>query len=126
MGMLCPDYSLLVPLKRSAAYGAIRRRVADLRPVDGWQDGGQHYFVFRLRPHDSTNGVPPGSAATASGEAYESRRAHEEVETLAVFVMVAGGLAPISAVTITAGVSDEEAQVVDLLQPAQAHRLALG
>ena len=54
----CADTALLVPLKRSALYGSIRKRVADLKPVDSWQEDGVHYFVFQLKPD--------GEAAAAS------------------------------------------------------------
>src|SRR5207302_503103 len=48
------DYKLLVPLKRSRAYGAIRPRVADLRPTDAWKQDELHFFVFRLRAANGT------------------------------------------------------------------------
>ena len=44
-----PDFGLLGPLKRSAEYAAIRRRVADPSPMDAWEMDMTHYFVFELR-----------------------------------------------------------------------------
>jgi hypothetical protein len=46
------DFKLLAPLKRSAEYGAIRGRVAALKPLDAWQLNAFHYFVFALRRGD--------------------------------------------------------------------------
>ena len=44
----CADYALLVPLKRSRQYRAVRSRVSDLSPSDAWQQDGIHFFVFTL------------------------------------------------------------------------------
>jgi hypothetical protein len=43
---------LLVSLKRSSAYAAIRSRVANPKPVDAWQVGTENYFVFELKPSE--------------------------------------------------------------------------
>jgi hypothetical protein len=51
-GLPGADFSLLAPLKRSAEYGAIRGRVAELKPLDAWQLNDFHYFVFALRRAD--------------------------------------------------------------------------
>jgi hypothetical protein len=51
-GLPGADFSLLTPLKRSAEYGAIRGRVAELKPLDAWQLNDFHYFVFGLRRAD--------------------------------------------------------------------------
>jgi hypothetical protein len=45
----CADTALLVPLKRSGEYRALRPRVAGLSPLDHWQEEGLHFFVFALR-----------------------------------------------------------------------------
>ena len=46
------------PLKRSAEYAAIRKRVANPKPLDAWQANLVHYFVFQLHPAANT---PDGS-----------------------------------------------------------------
>src|SRR5215207_1354497 len=63
----CPDYGLLVPLKRSREYRAVRARVSDLRPTDAWQQDGLHFFVFALRGDegDATNQTEPPVAVFA-------------------------------------------------------------
>src|SRR5262245_66240885 len=76
----CGDFALLVPLKRSPEYGAVRPRVADLKPMDSWQVGDLHYFVFELRPPNS---------ADSGDEPYA-----------AVFAMRQGQLSPVSAVVV--------------------------
>ena len=55
-----------MPLKRSPDYGAIRPRVAELKPIDAWQDEGLHYFVFLLKSHpDAPEGAQPPIAVFA-------------------------------------------------------------
>ena len=55
---LCADYALLVPLKRSRAYRAIRPRVSDLRPSDAWQQDGLHFFVFAVHRFEGDSPSP--------------------------------------------------------------------
>ncbi len=42
----CAEPALLGPLKRSAAYAALRPRLADRRVVDSWEANLCHHFVF--------------------------------------------------------------------------------
>jgi len=100
----CADFALLVPLKRSRPYATIRPRVADLRPVDAWEEDNLHYFVFRLTPADP--GAPPPAEAP-----------------LAVFVMQPGTSQPVSAVVVTG--REGQAEVSDLLRPGDVRILPL-
>src|SRR5438105_4075293 len=93
----CADSKLLVPLKRSREYGAIRKRVADLRPADSWQEDQFHFFVFALRPAEE---APPTPEAP-----------------VAVFAMHPESSAPVSAVVVTLGPDGADAEVRDLRQP---------
>jgi len=98
----CADFSLLVPLKRSRNYGAIRPRVADLKPIDAWQEESFHFFVFQLRPGEGVEGCmtePP----------------------VAVFVMHPESPVPVSAVVVTPGVDGEHAEVTDLRNDGHAY-----
>ena len=90
----CADYALLVPLKRSRAYGAVRKRVADLRPADAWLQDGLHFFVFDLHP-------PAGDGAPAE-------------RPVAVFAMLQESREPVSAVVVTPGAGGAAPEVVDL------------
>jgi hypothetical protein len=96
-GFPCADFALLKPLKRSAEYGAIRRRVADPKPLDAWQVDGLHYFVFALRPPE---GAPTGEAPVAL---FTMTGADEDP--------------PAVALVITPGVDPKHPQVVDLRRP---------
>jgi hypothetical protein len=98
----CADYALLVPLKRSRAYGTVRRRVAEHLPTDAWQQEGFHFFVFALRPADG--------AAAPSAE-----------PPLAVFAMHPDQKDPVSAVVVTAGPDGTE--VRDLREPERAYTI---
>jgi hypothetical protein len=100
-GLPCADQALLVPLKRSRAYHAVRRRVADQRPTDAWRQEGFHFFVFTLRPADGAAGPaePP----------------------LAVFAMHLDAKGPVSAVVVTPGPDDAGAEVRDLREPERAY-----
>jgi hypothetical protein len=55
----CADFGLLSSLKRSPEYASIRRRVADVKPVDAWQMDMIHYFLFQLKPEEGASGVEP-------------------------------------------------------------------
>ena len=107
----CADYALLVPLKRSRAYGAVRKRVADLRPADAWRQEGFHFFVFDLRP---TDGGPDAGAAGARTEG-----------PVADFAMHPEATEPVSAVVVTPGVGDGAAEIVNLLRPESAYTAPL-
>jgi hypothetical protein len=98
----CADFSLLVRLKRSPDYGAIRPRVADLKPIDAWQEDGFHFFVFQLRPV----GIVEQSLPEAP---------------VAVFVMHPESAAAISAVVVTPNPGGEHAQVTDLRNPGNVY-----
>ena len=106
----CADYALLVPLKRSRAYGAVRPRVADLRPADAWRQEGFHFFVFDLHP-------APGGGAPA-GPAPAER-------PVAVFAMHPAASAPVSAVVVTPSAGGGAAEIVSLLQPESAYTAPL-
>jgi hypothetical protein len=93
----CADAALLVPLKRSREYGAIRPRVADLRPVDSWQEDNLHFFVFQLRREDNEQ--------PAQAEA-----------PVAVFAMQQESKTPFSAVVVTPSATSDQAEIKDLRQ----------
>lgn len=91
----CLDVALLVPLKRSAEFAAIRKRVADHHHLDAWVEDGLHFFVFQLRPADG--------AADEGDEA-----------PVAVFAMRPGAAGPISAVVVTPRGDGAEAEIQSL------------
>lgn len=99
--MPCADYKLLVPLKRSREYGAVRKRVADLRPADAWQQEGFHFFVFELRAN--------GSHTPGTGQAVAVFAMHPEVQE------------PVSAVVVTPNGDGAEAEIRDLREPDTAY-----
>ena len=101
----CADASLLVPLKRSREYGAIRPRVADLRPVDSWQEDQVHFFVFALRPEDNAPVTPE--------------------PPLAVFAMHRESSEPLSAVVVTASPDGVQAEVRSLREPYTVYKASL-
>ncbi len=101
-GLPCADYALLVPLKRSRAYGAVRRRVADPRPADAWRQEGFHFFVFALRPAEGADAAPAEPP-------------------LAVFAMHPDEKDPVSAVVVTPGPDGAGAEVRDLREPERAY-----
>ena len=101
----CADASLLLPLKRSREYGAIRKRVADLRPVDSWQEDQVHFFVFTLRPEDNAPATPE--------------------PPLAVFAMHRGSTEPVSAVVVTASPDGMQAEVRSLREPDTVYTMPL-
>src|SRR5947208_2031598 len=87
----CAEMELLTPLKRSREYAAIRPQVADLKPLDAWQEDGVHYFVFALRPEVDDTSAP-----------------------LALFSMASGDTTPMSAMLITPGATPEAVHVQNL------------
>jgi hypothetical protein len=101
----CADAAFLLRLKRSREYGAIRKRVANLRPVDSWQDGQFHFFVFAVRPAEN---------APATSEA-----------PVAVFAMHADSTGPVSAVVVTPSPDGKQAEVRDLSEPGNAYMMPL-
>jgi hypothetical protein len=88
------DYKLLVPLKRSRAYAAVRPRVADLRPTDAWRQDELHFFTFVLRPLNRTEASEPPVAVFAM---------HRDVAT------------PVSALVITTPNGGGQPEIIDLL-----------
>lgn len=106
----CADYGLLVPLKRSRAYGVVRKRVADLKPVDAWLHDGLHFFNFALKPLNGINGHLENGAATT----LETPAAHET--SMAVFAMYPGLSQPVSAVVVTPRAGGAEPHIEDLRQ----------
>ena len=102
----CAEASLLVPLKKSPEYRAIRPRVASPKAVDSWQDEGLHFFVFQLLSADgsSSNGHEP---------------------PVVVFAMHPEEPAPVSAVVVTPQPGGEDAEVIDLRQPGSAYTAPL-
>lgn len=100
----CADAALLVPLKRSAPYRAIRDRVAQITPIDAWQDAGLHFFVFPLQP--------------VAGGAVDG-------PPVAVFAMEPHARELLSAVVVTPRPGIEEAEVTDLLLPGVSYTAPL-
>ena len=99
----CADAALLVPLKRSREYGAIRKRVADLRPVDSWQEDQLHFFVFALRPEENAPATPEAP--------------------MAVFAMYAESTEPLSAVVVTPSLDGVQAEVRSLREPDNVYTM---
>lgn len=99
-GLPCADTKLLVALKRSRTYGRIRPRVADLRPIDSWQQDELHFFVFRLRPLDGADLPEP---------------------PLAVFAIHPAAAEPASAIVVSPCRDGTEAEIVSLLLPENGH-----
>ena len=90
----CADVALLVPLKRSAAFARIRKRVADHHHRDSWQEDGLHFFVFHLRPEGD------------GGDGTEA--------PVAVFALPPESPTPVSAVVVTPSPEGTEAEIRDL------------
>jgi hypothetical protein len=99
----CADAALLLPLKRSREYGAIRKRVADLRPIDSWQEDQVHFFVFALRPEENAPATPEAPVA--------------------VFAMHAESAEPLSAVVVTPSVDGVQAEVRSLREPDNVYTM---
>lgn len=90
----CADFGLLVPLKRSHEYASIRKRVADVKPVDAWQMDMIHYFLFQLKPQEGAPGVEP---------------------PYALFTMRWEDDTPVSARVISPDATGNEVKVLDLI-----------
>lgn len=45
-------------MKRSPEYAAVRKGIADPKPVDAWQAHGLHYFVFQMAKVDGITEGP--------------------------------------------------------------------
>src|SRR5438874_2189859 len=101
-GRPCADPALLLPLKRSSEYGAVRRRVASPRPIDSWFDRELHFFVFQLEMVSGAGG-------------------NQAEPPVAVFTMHPDAPEPISAVVVTPSLDGAEAEVTDLRQPDRAY-----
>jgi hypothetical protein len=96
----CADYELLLPLKRSRQYRAIRSRVSDLSPADAWEQDGIHFFVFTL---DGVQG---------------------DGSPVAVFAMRAGEQEPVSAVVVRSGSENQDPEITPVAVPDE-HLAAL-
>ena len=94
-----------MPLKRSPDYGAIRPRVAELKPIDAWQDEGLHYFVFQLKP--------PADAAEGA------------LPPIAVFTMHPELPRPVSGVIVAPTADGQDAQITNLRYPDNPYRVSL-
>ncbi len=94
------DFALLVPLKESAEYQALGKRLASPEPVDSWREDGLHFFVFELLRDDGAGAVPPAAEAP-----------------VVIFTMHPEETAPVSGVMVTPIPGGEQAEVVDLRQP---------
>ena len=95
-----------MPLKRSAEYAGIRRRVAHPRAIDSWQEEGLHYFVFQLKAAEGAEATP-------------------ETTPVAVSAMHPTMTEPVSAVVITPTGSGDQAEVVNLRDPDQPYTLPI-
>jgi Carboxypeptidase regulatory-like domain len=91
----CADYALLVSLKRSRQYRAVRSRVSDLRPTDAWQQEDLHFFVFALNRVEGDE-PPPVEAPVA------------------VFAMRRDVQEPVSAVVVRPRADSQEAEITTL------------
>jgi hypothetical protein len=98
----CADYGLLVPLKRSREYRTVRKRVADLRPIDAWEQEGFHFFVFVLRTADGADVTLPEPP-------------------VAVFAMHPEVQEPVSAVVVTPSSDGAEAEIRNVREPDSAY-----
>ena len=94
----CADVKLLVPLKRSPEFAAIRRRVANHHHLDSWQEDGLHFFVFQLHPAEVV--AANGARATEA--------------PVAVFTMHPEQTEPVAAVVVTPSPNGAEAEIRDL------------
>jgi hypothetical protein len=100
----CADDAFLAPLKGSAEFGMIRSRLVSDHYGDSWQEDGFHFFVFQLKPADSTMN---GHATTGP--------------PVTVFVMHADQQEPISAIVVTPLPDGQEAEIEDLRTPDSAY-----
>jgi hypothetical protein len=101
----CADFEFLKPLKLSPQYAAIRKRVANPKPLDAWQANLIHYFVFQLKP-----------AADAQADADAP---------FALFSMSFDYDGPAKALVITPDASGTYVQVENLLHPGVVQTVPL-
>jgi hypothetical protein len=90
-----------VPLKRSAEFRALRRRLAGTAPhpvYDSWLDDGFHFFVFVL-------------ASDGNGESAT------EQTNFAVFAMHPESPEPVSAIAVVPTESGVEAEITNMRPP---------
>ena len=104
----CPDAKLLVPLKRSPEFAAVRRRVADPHHSDAWVEDGLHFFVFQLHPLEGAS--PNGTNGSARGRGAAQA-------PVAVFAMHPESSTVHSAVVVTPGPNGAEAEIMNLREP---------
>jgi hypothetical protein len=90
-------------VKRAPAYRTIRPRIAEPTPVDAWQEGDAHYFVFELQPGAEVADEPP----------------------VALFVVNEKGPALTAAVVVSVDVGREYARVQEIQRPEVIHTLPL-
>jgi hypothetical protein len=94
-----------VPLKRSPDYGRVRPRVAQLKPIDAWQDEGLHYFVFELKPDpQEPEGTPP---------------------PIVVFTMHPEMPRPVAGVIVAPTADGKDARITNLTEPDNPYTIAL-
>ena len=98
----CADAKLLVPVKRSAEFAGIRKRVADQHHLDSWQEDDVHFFVFLLHP-EAGAGADPANPPVA------------------VFAMHPAYREPVSAVVVTPRSGGAEAEIQDLRVPGSVY-----
>ncbi len=103
-GLPCPDFGLLGPLKRSPEYAAVRKWVADPRPLDAFLVNAEdHYFVFALKPDSEDPSQSPYAMFTMR---YDEDR-------------------PILALVITPRAGGREAEAEDIRRPGSVVVVAL-
>ena len=109
----CADVKLLVPLKRSGEFAAIRRRVADHRHRDAWVEDGLHFFIFQLHAAEG------GAVGSGTNGAAPGRRAAQA--PVAVLAMHPESATPHSAVVVTPSPDGAEAEIMDLREPDRVY-----
>lgn len=96
----CADAALLVPLKSSVEFGAVRGRLVGDEFLDSWKEDGLHFFVFSL---SAPQGAEQGTRT--------------EDGPLAVFAMHPASSSPVSAVVVAPRPGGAEAEIRDLRSP---------
>lgn len=94
-----------MPLKRSPEFRNLRPRLAGKPPhpvFDSWLDDGFHFFVFALRPVESSDGTVRDGA-------------------VAVFAMHPESAEPVSAITVVPLNGDNKAEITDLRPPGGSY-----
>jgi hypothetical protein len=95
----------LAPLKRSREFRDLRPRLAGTPPhpvFDSWLDDGFHFFVFALRPVESSDGALRNGA-------------------VAVFAMHPQSPEPVSAITVVPVNGGNDAEITDLRPPGGSY-----